>query len=438
MDYNGTPTDHIAIVSLNHKSFSIHSLANFAITEDVLRALTDELSQEPSIHEIAGLRTCNRVEFVVSTPDPDEALDRIHQALARVYGGSAEYLREHSMCARDTGAVRHLFRLIAGLESMVIGDAQIFGQVKQSYQYAVERGHVKKNLHTLFQKAFAAAKEVRSQTGLGKGRISISALAVECAAARLDLTRSRALVVGAGKMGSLAARYLRDAGAREIVIVNRTPGKCAALARETGAEVMGLCDLETALAGADVVISSTASTEPVITRAMMERAAAAAPKPRLLIDITLPADIEPEAGGAAGAELVTLDQLREVAEANQSKRLGELRRAEEIIEDNLNRMGVWPMVLQIDSIANNLGAYAETVCEEEIAQLLEMLPGLTPEQRALIGAKMNRLAERIILAPRRVLRKSNASKVCPSTMQCLEDLFRRECETRAAAGSNKN
>ena len=427
--------EHLVVVSLNYKSFSLKSLSHFALPDEEMDCMLAELAASEHIEEIVGLKTCNRVEFIVASDAVEYARHLIINTLADYSCQSPDFIRSHSVLFTDHTAVEHLFHLVSSLDSMVTGDAQIFGQVKKAYHRAADRGMVKKNLHTLFQKAFSAAKEVRSQTGLGKGRISISALAVEYARTRLNLSATTAVVIGAGKMGSLSAKYLKDAGVKELILVNRTPERCRQAGEELDAKVYSLDQLEAALKEADLVISSTSSEEPIITRAMMSRVVEANAKPRLLIDITLPEDVEASVAEIEGVTCVNLEAIRTLAQQNQSKRLAELERATSIVENHLRRLGPWPMPLHIDSIAYSLGTYADSICREETHSLFNALPELTEEQRSLIDAQMQRLAERIVLAPRRLLRHNGSNPVAPETVQILEEMFRRECGARSRVES---
>jgi len=435
-----TPTstltpEQLIVVSLNHNSISLKELHRFSFTQDELDVAMTQLAAHPMIDEVIGLCTCNRTEFFAAVRSVKDAAHAIVHAIAEHTGASLESLRGCIDVIVDASAVEHLLRLVSGLESIAVGDAQILGQVKAAYHHAVALGTAPKLFHVLFQKAFSVAKRVRSETGLGKGRISISALAVDCAREFFGSLASRtATVVGAGKMGNLTAKYLKEYGVKELRIVNRSTDKSIELAQEVEGKVYALDELDRVLADSDLVITGTASPEPLITESAMRRAALSHPRRRLVIDIAVPPDVEPAVGEVDGVTLLDLEELRKQAEINSESRKAELERAQEIIEEELELFGPWPLPQQINSLANQLGEYAERIYQEEIANLSAELPALTSEQLELIDARMKRLAERMVLAPRRNLRKHGSVRTCPDAFRCIGELFNQECGARSLPG----
>ncbi|MDX9753656.1 MAG: glutamyl-tRNA reductase, partial [bacterium] len=259
--------EHFLVVTLNHRTVSIDQLYQFSIPEEWMHDLLLAFQSAPSIKEVAGLCTCNRTEFYAAVHSVKDAAHAIVHILSERLGVSLESMRQGMDVIVDAEAVEHLFRLAAGLESMVVGDAQILGQVKAAYQFSESLNLAGKIFHHLFPKAFSMAKRVRHQTGLGKGRVSVSALAVECARQFFVSTDTLvATVVGAGKMGRLSAKYLCDAGCKEIRIVNRSVDKSLQLAQEVGGIAYNFDEIATALAGSQLVISSTAAKSPIITK----------------------------------------------------------------------------------------------------------------------------------------------------------------------------
>lgn len=381
--------------------------------------------------ESACLSTCNRLEFFLAAESLDTASDVLADSLAKVLSLTSDEIQRRWTSYADEDAVRHLFRLAAGLESMVPGDAQILGQVKQTFQEAQSAGTVGRVFNLLFQRAFAAAKKVRHQTGLGKGRLSISALAVECARERLGCLREAiTVVIGAGKMGQLTAKYLRQAGAKEIRIVNRGIEAAQELAQSIGAKAYSLDNLTEALHDANLVISGTASPQPLITKELLGESGYAS-QGCLLIDIALPPDIDPAVGHLDRVELIEMEYLRIRAQRNQRNRKAELERANAIVHEELNRLGPWPLPFHMDELAKRMGEYAAAIYQEEISQLFTTLPGLTPEQQATIDQRMKRMAERIVLAPRRNLRRNTTVRSCPEALQCISEIFLEPDDVRA-------
>ncbi|MEW6234373.1 MAG: glutamyl-tRNA reductase [Candidatus Omnitrophota bacterium] len=426
---------YFLVVTLNHKNISLKDLNQFSIPQGDMDRLLLHLMNTPFIEEVVGLCTCNRTEFYAGVNSVKDAAHAFAHELADYTGLTLETLRPSLTVIADAEAVEHLLRLASGLESMVIGDAQILGQVKEAYTRAAQLGVVEKTFHTLFQRVFSVAKRVRNETGLGKGRMSIAALAVEWAGKAVPSWRNVvATVIGAGKMGGLAAKYLKDAGVKELRIANRSPEKSIELANELGGKVYGLDEMDRILAESDVIVSTTSSPEPLITLAAAEKAAKARPKKRILIDVTLTPDIERSVEEVEGVTLVDLEALRLLAQENEKQRSEQYQRAEQIIEEELDVLMPWSLPLHIDALAASMGEYAKEICEDELQDLLDTLPDLSLKQKEIIEAKMKKLSERIILMPRRNLRQFHKVTSCPNACNCLSELFNTNHGARTAPG----
>ncbi|MBZ0255179.1 glutamyl-tRNA reductase, partial [bacterium] len=423
---------HLIVLSFNHQQLALPELRQYLFEQDELDQFLINLKKRCHIDDVVGLCTCNRVEIFIVTSSVREGMTAALQALAERNHIAVEDLFSILTVKVDSNAVTHLARLASGLESMVVGDGQILGQLKQAYQKANADNKAHRVTHILFQKAFSIAKRVRNETGLGKGRVSVSALAVEFAKEHFGSMHDiRAAVVGAGKMSSLAARYLFQAGVKELRIVNRTYETAQELAQQVNATVYGLDELDRALQGCDLVISGTAATEPVITPELFQSERLQGQAPRMAIDIALPPDIDPAVAEIEGVEVVSLEDLRACAEKNQAGRESELERAEDIVMDELKQLGPWPQPIQLDQIAKDLGDYADRIYQEELEGLCALVPDLTPEQQEVIAARMKRMAERIVLAPRRNMRRGETIKSCPEAVKCLAEVFREASGARS-------
>ncbi|HPP01475.1 MAG TPA: glutamyl-tRNA reductase [bacterium] len=427
---NGTP-DHFIVITLNHKNLSLRDLPDFSFEPDELDLFLLHAASQPDIEEIAGLCTCNRTEFFAAVRSVKDAAHAIVHDIAKHAGVSLEKMRDSLDVIVDASAVEHLFKLAAGLESMIIGDAQILGQVKQAYRHAGELGTCGRVFNLVFQKAFSVAKRIRRETGLGKGRLSISALAVEQAEQFFGtLTPVVATVIGAGKMGGLTSKYLKVAGVKELRIVNRSLERSLELANEAGGKVYGFDELDRVIAESDLVISATAAPDYLITKEMLENNPSWSFQKKLFVDIALPADIDPAITDLEGIHLIDLDSLREAARENELQRLAQIETANDIVEDELDRLGPWPLPFHIDALAVELGRFADFIYQDELQNILADMPELTPAQQEAIAARMKRLAERIILAPRRNMRKHKVIRTCPNAPQCMAELFVPECGAR--------
>ncbi len=426
-----TTPEHFLVLTLNHKTISLKNLPDFSFDQEQLERFLRDLSGEESIAEIAGLCTCNRTEFFAAVHSVKNAAHAIVKEMANHSGYGLEAIRESLDVNVDVSAVEHFFRLVSGLESMVIGDAQILGQVKQTYQFAQSLGTCGQVFHQVFQRAFSAAKRVRKETGLGKGRLSISSLAVECATDFFpSLKPLTAAVIGAGKMGSLTAKYLIDAGIKELRIVNRSLNKSRELANRVGGTVHSFEDLDWVVAQSDLVVSATSAQEFLISKDRLERAGYRGDTKKLLIDIALPPDIDPSVEQLEGVTLIELETLRERSLENQDSRQGQIQDATDIVDEELDRLGPWPLPFHIDALTHELGQYADLICRDEFESLMDELPNLSPDQRNSIEKQMKRIAERIILTPRRNIRRFSAMRNCPSVNNCLAEIFAKECGAR--------
>lgn len=416
--------EHFIVVTLNHQNVSVQELRYFSIPEEQMQDLLLVLHTNSSISEVMGLSTCNRTEFYAAVHSVKDGAHAIVHELARFSGIPLEHLRNGLDVIVDAEAVGHLFRLSSGLESMVTGDAQILGQVKEAYQFAQSIGTTQKVFHTLFPRAFSTAKRVRNETGVGKGRVSVSSLAVDSARQFFeDVSSITAVVIGAGKMGRLTAKYLKDAGFNDIRIVNRTVERSLEISEEIGGKAYNFDELEAVLSDSHLVISSTGAPDYVITREMIERIIVRNPMRRLLIDIALPPDIDPAVGELEEITLVDMDALRAAAYINKNKRSEEIALAASIVEEELERLGPWPLPFHIDKVVLHLGEYADQICKAEVEALLKKMPNLTDQQKEIIQNRMEKLAQRIILAPRRNLRTHQSARSCPHASECLAELF---------------
>lgn len=422
----------IQVFSLNHTTRSLRELQSGSFTGEHLQAIRARLDAVCS--EICILSTCNRFELIACSTQPELVAAHVLECVESIGDGS---LQSQIEVLENEHAVRHLFRMVCGLESVINGDAQILGQVKEAFQQACSQATVGRVFNLVFPRAFSTAKRVRHETGLGKGRLSISALAVEYARDYFSCMKETvAVVIGAGKMGQLSAKYLHAEGVKELRIVNRTTDNALALAQEIDAIVFPLEELEDILEDADLIVCGTASPDPIITRETLERARFV-PRDQLFIDIALPADIDPRVGDIPGVSLVGMDILGGRARRNQSMREAEIRHAEEIVHEELGRLGPWPLPFHLDEVSKSLGVYASQVVEEEMGQLLASLGELDASQREAIQYRMKRLSDRIILAPRRNLRDNPILKTCPEARQCMLELFKEPGHVRLMTNTNK-
>ncbi len=321
----------ILALGLNHHTAPVDIRERAAIAEGKLGDALATLRNVGAVNEAAIISTCNRTEIYcgMDHEDTGAVVEWMHHYFELRDQGFEPYLFHHS----DREAVRHLMRVCSGLDSMVLGEPQILGQIKRAYRDADENGTLGKELSTLFQTAFSVAKQVRSDTAIGNSPVSVAFAAVSLARQIFtDLSKQSALLIGAGETIQLAARHLKTAGIGTIRIANRTIERASVLAEEVGGTAIELKDMPQALPQSDIIISSTASTLPILGKGAVQRALKERKfRSQLIVDIAVPRDVEQEVNDLDGVFLYTVDDLQEVIEENRQSRQEAAYEAEQIV-----------------------------------------------------------------------------------------------------------
>ncbi len=336
-------------------------------------ALAAELRQIPGAGECTVVSTCNRLEIYLGGVIER---GRLEAALAARAGVDAGELGQHGYVNDGAHCAHHLFRVTSGLESMILGEAEIVGQVRRAYDAARAAGLCGPLLHTLFQRALACGKDVRTRTGIGDHKLSVASVAVDLARqVHGDLAQARLLLVGAGETAELAARYLVTAGVRTITVVNRSPERAAQLATAVGGTALAWERLGEVLATHDVVVSSTAAPHPVITAAMVRTALKSRRAPLTLIDLAVPRDVEAGAAEIDDAFVFNVDHLERVVVQNLGNRQGEVAAAEALVSEAVEewRRAVVPANAELMS---QVARFFRDVIAAEEARLAAKLPGV--------------------------------------------------------------
>ncbi len=368
-------------LGLNHLTAPVALRERVAFPPEATGTALVELAAQPGVHEALILSTCNRTELYCTVEAGEEAtpaawLER-HQDMR--HARLDEFLYRH----RDAGAVRHLFRVAAGLESMILGEPQILGQVKDAYGYAREARTLKAPLERLLQNTFAVAKRVRSDTRIGANPVSVAFTAVRMAEHLFaDLADACVLLIGAGDTIELAARHLAQAKVRRLIVANRTLANAQTLAERFGGYAVALADLPRHLAEADIVISSTASREPVLTREMMLSALdRRRRRPMFLVDLAVPRDIESAVAKLEDVYLYTIDDLREVIDDGLRSRREAAQEAEAMIELSVEHFMGWWRTLELPNPVIELRRNAEANRDRVLAKARALLSrGSSPEE----------------------------------------------------------
>jgi glutamyl-tRNA reductase len=351
--------------------------------------------------EAAVLSTCNRTEVYGVSAEPAELEERIYGELAGLSGLSHTELAPALYSVSDEAAAVHLFRVAAGLDSMVPGEAQILGQVREAYEAARETETTGATLHRLFRQALRVGKRVRTETAIGENPASVSSAAAQLAERVFeDLAGRRILLVGAGKTADLTAANLISRGVGEIVVANRSAERAEALARRFGGRAVGLDRVEAELAQADVVVASTSSQGFVLCATQVERAVRERRgRPIFFIDIAVPRDVDPAVIELEGCYLYDIDDLERVVAESVAGRREEAVRAEAIVSEEADSFRAWQLSLDVVPAISSLRARAESIRREELERAQGRLASLSPSQRRAVEALTSQIVAKLLHQP---------------------------------------
>ena len=395
-------------VSLNHTSAPVAIRERVTFGPDIVVGALRNLRERPGVNEAVILSTCNRTE-VYCNVDEDQ-VEQVRCWIAEFHGlvvnDIAPYLYEH----RDDEAVAHLLSVACGLDSMVLGEPQILGQVKAAFQTATDAGHTGKTLKRLFQHAFNTAKQVRTDTAIGDSPVSVAFAAVSLARQIFsDLADQTALLIGAGETIELAARHLHQHGIGRIIVANRTVSRARELAEEFSGYAIGLTELPVHLAEADIVIASTASPLPVLGKGTVESALKQRRhRPVFMVDIAVPRDIEPEVAKLRDVYLYTVDDLQEVIQENLRSRQEAAEQAREIIDFQVREFRAWLGSLDAVDLIQDYRAHAEGLRDEVLARARRMIEaGRDPHE--VLDYLAHTLTNKLLHTPSTQLRLAGSS-----------------------------
>ena len=404
----------LVLIGVNHKTAPIELRERIAIPRDELPEATRALAAVPGVSECMIVSTCNRVEMLASVESPDTDLKGF---LHRHFGLDPSLLAAHIYEQHDRDAVRHLFRVASSLDSMVVGEPQILGQVKEAFAVARASGTVAGQLEYLLQSAFAAAKKVRSETEIGSNSVSIASVAVELARKIFGSLHGRTVfLVGAGKMSELAARHLVQQGAGAILVSNRTQERARVMAEEFKGRVIPFEKLYEAASEADIVISSTGAPHPIFRRehgqAFMQRRKN---RPMFFIDIAVPRDVDPEMGKLEGVFVYDIDDLQAVAAAHMAERSRVASDAETLIAGEVERFQQRQRTVNVAPAIVALQRQAEEIRLAELKRVQARLGSLSAEQVAAVEALTRGLVNKFLHPPMQALkqaaREGNAARL---------------------------
>lgn len=415
----------IVLVGLNHRTAGVDVRERFALA-DHCGPDTWAIPCAGPLREALILSTCNRVELVGVGDDAGSVREHLLRSWAGARHAEAGDLAPYLYDYTGVDAVRHLFSVAASLDSMVLGEPQILGQLKQAYRRSVESRGAGVILNRLLHKAFSVAKRVRTETAVAANAVSISYAAVELARRIFgEMPRHRALLVGAGEMAELAAMHLLQAGIDEIVVVNRTRERAVELAQRFHGRAAGFEELPSRIAEADIVITSTGSPEPVIrARDLGPVLRTRKNRPMFFIDIAVPRDIDPDVNSLDNVYLYDIDDLREVVEENLAGRREEAAKAEAILDEEVALFSRWMESLESQPTIVELVRRGERAAEEELARTLKRLGPLDDSQKAAITAMAHAIARKLNHAPIMFLKEDGmAREGAPARVNLVRRVF---------------
>ena len=390
-------------LGLNHLTAPVSLREQVAFDAAVAPEALGDLTRQAGVEEAMILSTCNRTELYCSVAEGFETVPG--QWLTRQHRLTAQRLDEFLYRHDEQDAVRHMFRVATGLDSMVLGEPQILGQVKEAYQQARSAQSLRAPMERLLQHTFAVAKRVRTDTRIGAHTVSVAYTAVRLAEQVFtDLRQACVLLIGAGETIELAARHLADKNVRRLIVANRTLENAQELAGRYAGYAISLADLPRHLAEADIVITSTASRQPVVTRTMVSDAIAARRRrPMFMVDIAVPRDIEPEVAALDDVYLYGIDDLKQVIDENRRSRELAAREADAIIDLQVERYMSWRRALNLRNPAVDLRQAAEAQRDEVLAKAQAMLAKGRPAEEAL-AFLANTLTNKLLHTPSARLR----------------------------------
>jgi len=390
---------------ISHHTAPLETREKIAIARHDYAVHVEELHQLDGVEEVVVVSTCNRTE--IYSIGPRHSREQVRKWLQEKGDLSDIEMEQHCYIREREQAVQHLFRVAGGLESLVLGESQIVGQLKDSWQMAHQAGGVGKVLDRLFQHAFATGKRIRSNTGIGEHSVSVAYTTVMLAKQVFgDLASKTVVLVGAGEMVELCGRHLHEKGVSNLIIANRSLDRATELAEQFGAHAVALRDLYSVLSKADILISSTASPEPVIQAAAIKVALKQRRnQPMFLVDIAVPRDIHPDVGKLENVYLYTIDDLQQVVDNNLSKRSEAAESAVSDIDESVKEFMRWLNSARAVVYLQKLHNHAKENSEELVAKALRKIEaGKDPEQ--VITQLANTLAKRILHLPSTRLRQA--------------------------------
>jgi len=426
----------IFALGVSHRTAPLALREQLALTEGRAAGVLNALTSEDTVSEAAALSTCNRTELYLVVGDPVEAEAAALGVLAREAGIRPTELLGPLYSLRDSDAAAHLYRVTAGLDSMILGEAEIQGQVKRAYELALVEGATGPILNRLFRGALAAGKRARTETAVGEKGVSIPSVAVELAQRNLgDLSSRRVLLIGAGETSELTARALAARGAHAIFIANRRHNRAIGLAERFGGRAVRIEELPAQLAGADIVVSTTNSPHHLVERTELELVMKQRDgRPLLLIDLAVPRDIDPACRELDGVSLYDVDEVQAIVERNASGREAEARRAAGILDSELARFERWLASQEVMPTVSALRERADEIVSRVLAENDTRWESLSAADRERVELLARAIASRLLHEPTVRIKGAADRDDVYLQVSALRELFGLDAATEPDAG----
>ena len=416
---------HIVIIGLSHKTAPVEIREKLAFAPTAMERPLRQMLELPSITEGLIVSTCNRVELCAVTKEPDAAIAELRRFLAEYHEVSPEEINENLFDYQGEEAIRHLFRVSSSLDSMVLGEPQILGQIKTAYGYAAEFKTAGLILNRFLHKAFSVAKRVRTETAIASNAVSVSFAAVELARKIFDrLDNKGVMIIGAGEMCELAARHFVANGISKVLVTNRTFERAEKMAAEFNGKAVPFDSFVDHLAEVDIIMTSTGAPNFILGKRQMEEVLKRRKnRPMFLIDIAVPRDIDPKVNDISNTYLYDVDDLQGVVQANLKERQKEAGKAEAIVEQEIGQFHLWLGNLEVKPTVIALRRKLDEIRQQELEKTFGNLKDLTAKQRKSIEAMTGAIINKILHKPTAILKNSQNDMSGEDYVDAVRTLF---------------
>ena len=415
----------LLVVGLNHKTAPIEIRECLAFPEDKMAEALSKVHALPPLKENIILSTCNRVEVYAATRETEKAIHELKEFLSQYHGIPLKEFEKSLYFHIGEEAVRHIFRVASSLDSMVVGEPQILGQIKDAYDISQQTKTSGLILHRLLHRAFHVAKRVRTETKIGNSAVSVSFVAVELAKKIFDtLERKTVLLIGAGEMSELAAQHLVSGGIEKVLVTNRTYERAVNLSQQFKGEAIPFEEMSQGLRKADIVISATDAPQYLIrhdqvSKVMKDRKQ----KPIFFIDIADPRDIEPKVGGIENVYLYNIDDLQKVVNDNIQDRKKEAARAENIVQDEVTKFVNWYRSLDVTPTIVALREKFEEIRKKELEKTFSLHPNFSDKEKKSVEALTSAIINKILHDPLTILKRKDEGLMADLYLDALRSIF---------------